>query len=92
MRTSLGLEKFEADLGGGLTEGQLYIGSFARRDENLFHLSFPGHVFRFGVCPTCGNCRCGKLNYTPIKTFNCYCASGMKQVTATILRPRWESR
>ena len=76
------------DLGNGLTEGMLYVAATAKRAENLLHFSIPKHVARFGICPSCGNCQCGRLNYTPLKTFVCLCGEGKTMSTPTIIRRR----
>ena len=73
--------------GSDITEGELYFWANQKREENLIHIRY-GHDRKYGLCPSCGNCLCGNLNFTPLKSFRCLCAFGKTMVTPHKVRSR----
>lgn len=68
------------NLGDGLTQPELYFWAEEKRRENQFHIDV-GHDRKYGLCPTCGNCLCGR------KDFRCICP-GKTYITPYRVRAR----
>lgn len=79
-RLTTQFDNLTLDLGDNLTEGELYFWAGQKRAENLFHMRL-GHVTKYGFCRKCGNCLCGNLNFTPLKSFRCLCIFGKVYAT-----------
>lgn len=73
-------DKFTADLGDGLSEGEYYHWQAIKRNENLVHRA-AGHT---NFCPSCFNCLCGSL----VKRFVCICGEGKIWTTPYRIRMR----
>lgn len=73
------------DLGGGLTEEELYFWALRKRRQNLEH--YKRATEAHPPCPTCKNCLCGR-KLPDDQGFRCVCGAGLIFITPYRLRLR----